>query len=108
MVFHDPAEALTAFQAEPGRFCAVITDLTMPRMSGVELIRQLRAGRRTLPAIIMSGYGQSLAETAPATVADCGFLAKPFSGEDLGRLLAQVLNNGAANLPPPDDGANFP
>ena len=100
VVFHDPAEALTAFQEEPRRFRAVITDLTMPHMTGVELIQQIRAGGPAIPAIIMSGYGQHLTDLPPGAVPHCAFIAKPFSGEDLGRLLDQVMNAGRAATRP--------
>ncbi len=64
-------------------FDLVITDLVMPRLSGLELLRRLRAANPNLPVIVMSGY-------SPWTTADLDqllrpgvFLDKPFTFEAL-------------------------
>lgn len=90
-VFTDPREALAAGTAEPGRFHAIVTDLTMPHLTGVELVERLRGAVPSLPAVIVSGFGKELSGlssmTAPRTVG----LTKPFEGEQLLRAVAVVL-----------------
>jgi PAS domain S-box-containing protein len=54
--FQDPHEALAAFRREPAAFAAVVTDLSMPVMSGFDLVRSLRALRHDVPVLAMSGY----------------------------------------------------
>jgi CheY-like chemotaxis protein len=49
-------DALATFGCEPDAFDAVITDLTMPGMSGLDLAEKLRAIRPGLPVIVMSGH----------------------------------------------------
>ena len=56
-----PQAALGLVAAEAPGFDAVITDLTMPRMNGLELARALHALRDDLPVILYSGYGEGLA-----------------------------------------------
>jgi hypothetical protein len=65
-------DALRRFQAEPSAFALVITDLTLPGLSGEQLIDRLRASRPSLPALILSGYPYE--PTHPRT----RFLQKPF------------------------------
>jgi PAS domain S-box-containing protein len=54
--FASPTEALAAFQAAPSEICAVISDLTMPEMTGVELAERILSVRPDTPIIIASGY----------------------------------------------------
>jgi PAS domain S-box-containing protein len=86
--FTDPRQALAACQAEPGRFQGIVTDLTMPHLTGVDLIRQIRGLGRVIPAVIVTGYGKG---ASVHQLPRCHMLYKPFTGEDLARALAQVL-----------------
>jgi CheY-like chemotaxis protein len=52
----DPQEALEAFRRDPAAFDALITDLTMPGMSGLDLAARVLAIRGDLPIVLMSGY----------------------------------------------------
>ncbi|HUC86277.1 MAG TPA: PAS domain S-box protein [Candidatus Acidoferrales bacterium] len=49
-------EAMALFLEDPARFDLIITDLTMPEMSGSELARQLRARRQDLPILLATGF----------------------------------------------------
>ena len=70
----------------------VVTDRRMPRMSGEELIRQIKQGKPNLPVILMTGDDLSSAErnVIAATGAD-GILNKPFSEEDLTKALDHAV-----------------
>ena len=73
---------------------AVITDLNMPRMSGIELIESIRRGESHpgLPIIVVSGETDPRApDRARAAGADAYF-SKPFSPTRLRRKLEQLLN----------------
>jgi len=91
VLFNDPRQALAAFTAAPGRFAALVTDLTMPQLTGLDLINQLRPLRPTLPVVVLTGYGRELTRERLAELPRCILLPKPFSGEDLARALGQVL-----------------
>ena len=57
VTFHtDPTQALAAFRERPDGFDLVISDLTMPGLSGLDLARQMLALRPGLPVILASGY----------------------------------------------------
>jgi len=89
--FHDPREAIAAFSADPGRFDAIVTDLTMPHMTGVELIRQVRAAGVTIPIILASGYNKAFSTLPPEIAHRTVLVSKPFEAVDLARILGQAL-----------------
>jgi DNA-binding response OmpR family regulator len=89
--FTSGSAALAAFRADPKRFDAVITDERMPEMTGSALIDALRAIRRDLPILLISGFvGDGLASRAREAGAD-EVLKKPLSGRELAASLARVL-----------------
>jgi len=90
--FANPAAALAAFRDEPDRFCAVISDLTMPIMSGVELARELLALRPALPLILTSGN----LNTDAASHGVQYTIRKPFELDELASMLRRVLHEPAA------------
>ncbi len=84
-------EALAAFQASPHHFDLVITDYTMPHITGEALTRTLRSLRADIPIILGTGFSHTMdAEKAKALGIDA-FLMKPWTARDLARNVAQVL-----------------
>ena len=75
--FNSPQDALAAFEAEPGAFDFVITDLEMPGMSGIELSRHLRALSPSLRILLSTG-SEILSDEEAAQKGFCGLLRKPF------------------------------
>ncbi|HEY5374374.1 MAG TPA: ATP-binding protein [Polyangiaceae bacterium] len=90
-VFQSSEAALTAFQSDPGAFDALITDLTMPAMTGVELARQVLAVRPGLPVILVSGSSGQLTTTELRKVGIRELLSKPLDYGTLARTLNQML-----------------
>ncbi len=88
---HDPRTALDAIIAEPNRYAALITDLTMPHLSGVELIGRLQAKGIRLPTLIITGYNRNSARADLASVPHIPVLQKPFTGEELAQAVHRVL-----------------
>ena len=88
-VFGDPQAALAAYRTNPSAFDVLVTDLTMPHMTGIDLMRKLRELRPELPVIVMSGYHRDLIEADLQS--GTAILAKPFSGADLARALGELL-----------------
>jgi DNA-binding NtrC family response regulator len=93
-VFNDPRAALAAFAAAPTRFQALVTDLTMPQLTGAELLQEIRVLRPSLPAIIITGYGQDSVRSKLDALPRCHLLLKPFDGDDLARALGNLLTAG--------------
>jgi two-component system, cell cycle sensor histidine kinase and response regulator CckA len=75
------SEALTLATAE--HFDLLLTDVVMPKMSGPELARALRARSTGLPVIYMSGYTDDVLDASALAEPATGFLRKPFANADL-------------------------
>ena len=85
-------EAIQLFLRQPEAFDLVLTDLTMPQMTGKDLIRRLRDIRPGLPAILMSGFQEaSLEFESEQKQSATDFLSKPFSRSDLAKAIRSVL-----------------
>jgi signal transduction histidine kinase/ActR/RegA family two-component response regulator len=89
--FDSSVAALQAFRAEPKRFDLVLTDETMPDLTGTELAREIRQLRPAISIILMSGYGGAqLSERAQAAgVVD--MLRKPLVRRDIAEPIARAL-----------------
>jgi PAS domain S-box-containing protein len=91
MVRTSSVEALEAFRAMPQRFDLVITDQTMPTMTGEMLARELRRIRPDIPIILCTGFSHLMhAEKAQAMGIDA-FLMKPILTQELAQAIQQVL-----------------
>jgi PAS domain S-box-containing protein len=81
-------EALAMFEEDPGRkYDLVLTDLTMPKMNGKELVSRIREKIPDLKVIFMSGYS----EQEVADMENSSFLQKPFSHRALAMKVWEVL-----------------
>jgi PAS domain S-box-containing protein len=85
-------EALRTFADQPDRFDAVITDQTMPNMTGVELARRMLHIRPDLPIILCTGYSTLINEAQIKAEGISGFAMKPLTKKELSTLLRQVLD----------------
>jgi PAS domain S-box-containing protein len=88
------AEALARIQAQPDYFDVMITDYSMPEMSGLELIRAARELRSGLPVVLASGFSESLTPERLAEEGIGAFLMKPFVARELARALERALGRG--------------
>ena len=80
-------EALKVFDQHGDAIDLLLTDLRMPYMGGAELAQTLRARRKTLKLICVSGYPGTGETEMPSD-----FLAKPFSRDDLLAKVREVLD----------------
>jgi two-component system cell cycle sensor histidine kinase/response regulator CckA len=91
-----PAEALEIIGSDPGRFDVVITDHSMPKMTGLELARRLRELKADLPVILYTGHGQDIATGELDAVRLCAVMRKPVDPVVLSRTLAHCLASRTA------------
>ena len=92
IAFHDGEEALEHFRQDPGAFDMVLTDQTMPRMTGVELIRRIHELRPELPVILCTGFSDSVSEENAPDFGITAFLRKPVELGTLRQVLAQLAD----------------
>ncbi|MCB2181709.1 MAG: cache domain-containing protein [Desulfobulbaceae bacterium] len=88
----DSLEALQAFQEDPGRFDLLITDYTMPKMTGIGLAREVKKIRPDLPILLCTGFNAGLAEEEIRQAGITGFILKPVVRKELARIVRQVLD----------------
>jgi len=84
--------ALEAFQEEPDEFDLVITDQTMPNMTGTQLARELIAIRPDIPVILCSGYPENVNLEEVRSIGIKKFITKPISKQDIAALIREVLD----------------
>jgi PAS domain S-box-containing protein len=89
------AEALEAFRADPQRFNVVLTDETMPGMTGSQLAQQIRVIRNDVPIILMSGYAAAPLAARALSVGAIDVLNKPLLARDIARSLEGALRRQA-------------
>jgi PAS domain S-box-containing protein len=85
-------EALNFFQARPHDFDLVITDMTMPKMTGDELAKEILRIRRDVPVIICTGFSAKLTEEGAKEIGIRAVVMKPFGVGELARTIRQVLD----------------
>ena len=85
-------EALKKFEKNPDAFDLVITDQTMPDLTGCELAQAMLTLRPDLPIIICSGYSSVVSKDKAYALGIKKFIAKPFSKEELGETVRCVLD----------------
>ena len=91
--FESPASALEAFLAQPEACDLLITDYTMPKMTGVELAAEFLKVRPELPAIVCTGFNNQLREDRARRQGIRLVLYKPFTRANLGAAVRGVLDN---------------
>ena len=84
-------EALTLFQNDPEGFDLVITDQTMPGMTGIDFARRLLQLRPGVPIILCTGYSNYLSEERARAMGIAGFAMKPLVRKEIVALIRQVL-----------------
>ena len=89
-------EALDRILRDPGRFDLVITDLTMPDLTGLELARKLWEIRAELPVVLMTGYTENLDETSAVSMGFEALLRKPVSLSLIGQTVRAALDRRQA------------
>ncbi len=85
-------DALTTFQNQPDRFDLVITDLTMPGMTGIDLSRRLLQLQPNLPIILCTGYSAMINEEKARSMGIRALAHKPLTRKEIAGLIRMVLD----------------
>lgn len=90
--FTDSVQALERFRADPGLFDLVITDLTMPGLSGDRLVEEMLSLRPSLPVILCTGYSERVDGPRARALGVRAFMFKPLSSSNLSETVRRVLD----------------
>jgi len=94
--FTDPREALEAFRAHPQDYDIVVTDLSMPHMSGFDLAREVLAVRRGTPVLLTTGHIGAEDERNARAAGICEVILKPATMDELGQVLDRLFRDSQA------------
>jgi len=86
-------EALDLFRSNPDRFAIVITDMTMPGMTGDKLTSEIKAIRPDVPVIICTGFSERIDLDSSTKIGVEAFLMKPVTAEELSQSVRQALGD---------------
>lgn len=94
---HNSLEALDAFKAGPDQYDLVITDMTMPNMTGDRLARHLLEIRPDLPVIICTGFSERMNQKKAEDLGIKGFLMKPVVKSQMAAMVRKILDEAEAS-----------
>ncbi len=89
--FSRSEEALARIQSHPHAYDLVITDMTMPELTGDRLTMGIKEINPDLPVIICTGFSEKISPEKAEAIGAQGLLYKPVIKTDMARMLAQVL-----------------
>ncbi len=84
--------ALEVFRADPTKFDLVLTDFTMPYMTGIELAEKLLQLRQDIPVILVTGFSETMSAEQSYKMGIREFLMKPLINEELSHCIRRVLD----------------
>ncbi len=84
--------ALEWFQKDPDCFDLVITDMTMPHMTGDKLAEKLMRIRPGIPVIIATGYNEKISEEIVRALGIKALIMKPFNRREISQTIRSVLD----------------
>ncbi|MBW2004689.1 MAG: PAS domain S-box protein [Deltaproteobacteria bacterium] len=87
-----PIEALAAFKALSDKFDLIISDMTMPKMTGDELAKELMTIRPDIPIILCTGFSEHMNEEKAKAIGIRKFVMKPFIMREMAEAIRQVLD----------------
>ena len=87
-------DALAVFKEKPGHFDLVITDMTMPNMTGMELSQAMLSLRPDIPIILCTGFSERVTQEKTKAVGIREFLLKPSGVACMAETVRKVLDKG--------------
>jgi CheY-like chemotaxis protein len=95
----DPQAAIAAVRANPREYALLISDASMPRIPGLELIRQVREINPSLPAALISGFVSSDLRAAATALGVYGVINKPVAAAELATTVHRMLSESRGRSP---------
>ena len=88
-----PGIALEMLRSDPACFDLVISDMTMPQMTGIDVFEEIKAIRQDIPVILTTGHSDLIDRAKAVEMGADGYLEKPFDKNELADLVANALKN---------------
>ncbi len=85
--------ALEAFRSDPKRFDIIITDQTMPKMTGAQMAKEFMAIRPDIPIILCTGFSDVISEEEAKAIGIKEFIMKPIVISDIACKVRNILDN---------------
>jgi signal transduction histidine kinase/CheY-like chemotaxis protein len=86
-------EALECFRANPEAFDLLLTDVTMPGITGDRLAQEVLTIRPDIPVLLCTGFSENIDKRKAEQIGIKGFLMKPVGKSDMARTVRQILDN---------------
>lgn len=93
-VFNSSLDALEEFRKRPGDYDLVMTDMTMPGMTGDRLAGEMKGIRADIPVIICTGYNETINKEKAEICGIQGYIMKPVNMNKLSKIIRDVLDAG--------------
>lgn len=91
----DPLDALEVFKKDPGGYDLVITDMTMPKLTGDRLALEFLRIRPEMPILLCTGFSERITEAAALEMGIRGFIMKPIAVAEIARKIRMALGDEA-------------
>ena len=89
----DSVSALDEFKKDPDKYSLLVTDQSMPNLSGTELAILMKEIRPKLKVIVITGYADSLSEEVISKSGISEVILKPMILDDFSKVIRRVLDN---------------
>ena len=93
-------QALELFAAQPDQFDLVITDMTMPGLTGDKFAGELRKIDSDIPILLCTGYSELISREKAKALGINGFLMKPFGIKEFADIVRKILDQAFQNTTP--------
>jgi PAS domain S-box-containing protein len=87
-----PIKALALFRSQPDQFDLIITDLTMPKMTGDKLVKEILNIRSDIPIILCTGFSEKIDEKKAKEIGAADYIEKPLDKRDFAFKVRKVLD----------------
>ena len=89
---NESIKAFEIFKANPGKFDLIISDMTMPYMTGVQLANEIKAVRDDIPFIICTGFSDQINEERSGEMGIQGYVTKPVIKREIAQAIREVFD----------------
>jgi CheY-like chemotaxis protein len=87
----DSVRALKQFQRDPAHFDLVITDQTMPNMTGIELAKRMMSIKKDIPIILCTGFSEVISSESAKAMGIREFVMKPIIKSEMAETIRRVI-----------------